>query len=122
MKNMIRLQCIGMLALTIALSIPSDAVGFTPGWSIQTADSAGDAGRYTSIALDSSGNPHISYYDATHSRLKYAVWTGSAWSSQTVGYASNEYTSLALDSLGRPHISYYDASNGNLKYARWTGS
>src|SRR5574341_550706 len=128
MKNTIRLQCIGMLALMIALSIPSAAVGFTPGWSIQTWDSEGDAGRYTSIALDSSGNPHISYYDATYSSLTYAVWTGSPWydpwnistpdSSGDVG----RYSSMVLDSANRVHISYYSATNGDLKYAKWNGS
>ncbi len=123
MKTMIRLQCIGVLALIIALSIPSDAVGFAPGWSIQTVDSAGDAGRYTSIALDSSGRPHISYYDSTDRDLKYAKWTGSAWSIQTVdwtGYVGTD-TSIALDSSGNPHISYYDAIDGTLKYAKWNG-
>ncbi|MEI7481806.1 MAG: FlgD immunoglobulin-like domain containing protein [Elusimicrobiota bacterium] len=96
------------------------------GWSIQTVDSTGE-GEYLSIALDSSNNPHISYYDGYHSAngdLKYAKWTGSAWSVQTVdsvGWAGY-YTSIALDSGNNPHISYYDVTNGDLKYAKWTGS
>lgn len=97
-------------------------------WDIQTVDSAGRVGMYTSIALDSAGNPHISYCyetnDFSAGNLKYAHWTGSEWHIQTVdsfglvGWS----TSLALDSTGNPHISYYDYTNGDLKYARWTGS
>lgn len=44
-------------------------------WSIQTVDSEGNVGYYTSIALDSSDRPHISYYDETNDDLKYARWT-----------------------------------------------
>ena len=81
-----------------------------------------------SLALDSSGNPHISYYDATNNDLKYASWNGASWniqivdSAENVGYAN----SLALDSSGNPHISYmrYDANSNlhYLEYAHWTGS
>ncbi|UCE27052.1 MAG: T9SS type A sorting domain-containing protein, partial [Candidatus Coatesbacteria bacterium] len=76
--------------------------------------------RYTSIALDTSGNPHISYNDGyLNDDLKYAYHDGSSWqleSIDTMGVVGIN-TSLALDASDSAYISYYDATNENLKYA-----
>ncbi len=79
-------------------------------------DAAGYVGEYTSLALDTTGQPHISY---SGGGLRYAYSDGTAWFTETVDAAGyvGEYTSLALDSSGRPHISYYDWLYGDLKYA-----
>ena len=78
----------------------------------------------TSLALDRSGNPRISYYGATDHDLKYAYWDGTVWNSQTVDNAGDvgQSTSLALDRSGNPRISYYDATDHDLKYAYWDGT
>ncbi|MBU4580720.1 VCBS repeat-containing protein [Patescibacteria group bacterium] len=94
-------------------------------WNIQTVESIGNVGYFSSLALDSSGNPHISYQNLTNGDLKYAKWTGAAWNIQTVDSSADNvggYPSLALDSSNNPHISYQDSTNGDLKYAKWTGA
>jgi hypothetical protein len=82
-------------------------------WSVQTADSTGDAGEQTSPALDSEGNPHISY-DAD-SGMRYAHWTGSSWAIEVADRYGGEYSSLALDAADTPHIAAY-------QYVRISGS
>ncbi len=93
-----------------------------PRWSIQTPDSNGFVGFHSSLALDSSDYPHISYNGNNH--LKYAYWNGSDWTIETVDNTDygGYYTSLALDSSNHPHISYYTDMVYNLKYAYWDGS
>jgi hypothetical protein len=96
-------------------------------WTIEEVDDPeridNDLGLYSSIALDSSNHPHISYYDASDEELKYAYDDGSGWSiesSMDTNPNVGEYTSIALDSAGLPHISYYDGTQKDLKYVHKT--
>ncbi len=98
-------------------------------WTIAIVDSAGWAGRYTSLALDSSGYPHISYclYDMvkdTCVELKHAYQDSAGWHIEVVesGDGVGFFTSLALDSSDHPHISYGDEANDDLKYAYFDGT
>jgi hypothetical protein len=77
-----------------------------------------------SLALDSLGNPNITYYDATNKHLKYAYWNGSTWIAATLDTATQVglYSSLALSSQNYPYITYSDDQNGNLKFAYWSGT
>ncbi|MCD4732615.1 hypothetical protein K8R78_00070, partial [bacterium] len=96
-------------------------------WITEVVDdtAAVQVGFYTSMALDSSDYPHISYYAKLDVYdLKYARWDGSAWQIETVDSEGDvgKHSSLVLDSSGNPHISYRDNINDDLKYAHWNGS
>jgi len=100
-------------------------------WSKTTVD---DEARYavnnTSIAVDASGNPMISYYDDVDIAINFASCQRSAstngncdqpgdWStepvvgSQELGY----YTSIAAGANGSPMISWGGGPNRDLKFA-----
>jgi Family of unknown function (DUF5719) len=113
----------GLLGGRLKFSRSND--GGTTWPSIVTVDSAGNVGRYPSLAFDTYGNPHVSYYDWTgHGDLKYASSNdgGASWPAGNIEVVDSAgdvgmWTSLALDAGNNPHISYYDVTNFDLKYA-----
>jgi hypothetical protein len=91
-------------------------------WQTEVVESASNTGSYTSLALDGTGHPHVSYHG--QGDLKYAYNDGSSWQTETVDSEGDTgyYTSLALDGTGRPHISYYYSTTQELEYAYYDGT
>jgi len=85
----------------------------------EMVDPADGMGRYASVAIDTNGALHVSYFDDTFNDLRYATGTSGNWTVETVDSPGNvgRYSSIAVDSNGVAHIAYYDASNGVLKHA-----
>ncbi|MCP2504817.1 MAG: putative Ig domain-containing protein, partial [Candidatus Poseidoniaceae archaeon] len=83
-------------------------------------DTSGTVGEYNSIAIDSNGYRHISYYDSSNDDLKYATDKSGSWVLTPVDSTSasvGKFTSIVIDSNDDVHISYHDSSNDDLKYA-----
>ena len=94
-------------------------------WLIETVDSVGDLGGYTSLALDSNCRPRMSYYSSTNKEVKYAVYSEDSWQIEvldSVGYWGG-HTSLSIDSLDKSYLCYHDDYEDDaLKYAHYDGN
>jgi len=99
-------------------------------WTVTKLDELGRMNFFSrtytgmSLALDSQGYPHISYYNQTTSdnaptQLYYLSWNGAAWNRETVVVLSGRdfTTSLAIDAQDVPHIAYCDVFGKSLNYA-----
>ncbi len=88
---------------------------------IVTPDAASNVGKYTSITLDTNGNPVVSYYDEAGHALKVLHCGNSSCSTgntiATPDSVNNvgQYTSITIDSNNKPVVSYYDVTKGILK-------
>ncbi len=95
-----------LYSLIIMICIP---IACQAGWEISVVYPYGDVGKCTSIALDSSENPCMTYSictgpDMYDYDLRYSRWLGDTW--DTMGAGSGAFwNSLAIDSSDNPHVS-----------------
>ena len=107
--------------ISVTLTDPNQAV---EGWNLMTVDNGANVGWWdTSISHGPDGLPAISYYDNTDDDLKYAVFNGERWSSQTIdeGGSVGRFNAISHGPDGYPAIAYYDWTNRDLKYASFDG-
>jgi hypothetical protein len=96
-------------------------------WDVTFVDTAGDVGRYSSLARNpANGRWAIAYEHSTAGDFKFAEQLANgSWKTTTVDSATQTgggYTSLAFTPQNRAAFSYYDARNADLKFAAYDGS
>jgi hypothetical protein len=92
-------------------------------WALTTVDHTLGTGKFNSIAVDSSGHPHIAYATVNYENasLRYGYWNGESWKTQIVEGgrepAPSWSVSMVLDKDNNPHVTYTDVSHLLVKYA-----
>ena len=108
-----------ILAAAVALAVQGVAVAYANSWDVDIVYSGGFAAGDTSLAIDSSGAPSVSYtangtlYVSTRS---VSGWTGSPVA--PVGYFGG-WSSLAFNAAGQPSVAYIDTSNPAYSYVKY---
>lgn len=76
----------------------------------------------SSLAIDSSNRPHVSYFTVSGSSytLRHATLTDGEWEISALDYIPNsgDFSSLALDASGTPQIAYYDGDDDDLAFTK----
>ena len=92
-------------------------------WATQTVDTSATGLACTSLAVDPTGAPQLTYI-VDKSDVRHARWNGATWDVETAapGGRIGGGASIALDGAGRPHLAYCDAARAWLRYAYWDGA
>ena len=107
--------------------------GETGRWQCDSILSSEGIGDYTAIDFDSSGRPHIAFYDPVTGYPHYAVRIGSggncgpanAWlcrSSYLNSHDTGRSISVFVEPDATPHLAYVDVTSEALIYATYVGS
>ncbi len=94
---------------------------------LRTVESGADLGVHASIALDGSDAPHIAYRNARVNTLRYARWTGGAFTAVQIDGTVQRgdvgwYVDVAMDAMDRPAFAYRNNKLSQLSYAFRSGS
>lgn len=91
-------------------------------WTTQIVHTGGQVGLYSSLCLDTGGDPRILSWDLGHGIVQYYAHEDGIWTRddiEAMGW-TDQWCSLALDSGGNPLAAYRSASQLDLHVA--TGS
>lgn len=101
-------------AATNALLYATNAYG-TPSWTSEPVDAAAtDIAQAPSLAVDSSGVKHISYYSQFFHDIRQATDASGTWQAQSTGVgAANTLSAITVDANKHVHIA---ATDGSLCY------
>lgn len=96
-------------------------------WKARTVDSEGEAGKWSSIVLEPSGDPVIAYSRFPSCVLKLAKWDGKKWEIQILDSYNYDRVegnrgmgnALLRDAKNILHVSYYH--DNALRYAEQKG-
>lgn len=114
---------------TNALRYASNAYGAAPSWkTLQQIDSQGEADSPSldslAMAVDSTGNLHVTYFETYNHTIQYATNRSGAWTHQAIESNPNfHHSAIAADSNNRVHILTIltvDHAN-NLRYTTNAG-
>ena len=106
---------------TFSVSVRNGSSWSTP----VSLDSTDNVGYYSSLAIDSNDNLHVTYRDGTNGNLEYMTFNGSSWSTPVSLDSTDNVgrqSSLAIDSNDNLHVTYLDNTNDNLEYMTYDGS
>ena len=110
------------MVVGMATAWVSGVMGQYLDWSVESTGGGSGSSGNPSLALTSSNDARISYYDGDLQALRYSQWTGNSWSSEVVDTGQvGMFSSMTLSSNDWPCISYYDAFYKDLKYVEWNG-
>ncbi|RMD96994.1 MAG: hypothetical protein D6812_16065 [Deltaproteobacteria bacterium] len=77
--------------------------------------------RWTSLAIDPEGSPHIAFHDGTNGTIGYATFEGCDWMVETIasdgGFEGTNTTDLVLSEGGIPYVFFYDAASASVRVA-----
>lgn len=95
---------------------------FGDSWTVETLDSDGVTGYWTSIRADSENRIHIVYRDDTANQLVHLFQNGAEWNSEVITTAECWFINMVLDSEDNPHVAYWDHSTSKICYAYRDGA
>lgn len=89
-------------------------------WQFELVDAQGDVGKFSSLAFDAEGQPHVTYFSQaspSQGAIVYATRMGERWTAETVGRIeafsepnARRNSAIDFDVSGNPHVVFSDTS------------